>query len=338
MDLTTQYLGLTLSSPLVASANPMAENLENVKRMAEAGASAIVLPSLFEEQLRQEQIELHHHTTYGTESFPEALTYFPEQEEYEVGPDRYLEHIRRAKEAVEVPIIASLNGSTLGGWTDFAANMEQAGADAIELNIYGIPTDINMSGSHVEAETVEIVKAVKGAVTVPVAVKLSPFYSNMANMAKQLADAGADGLVLFNRFYQPDVDLETLEVRPNVLLSTAQALRLPLRWIAILHGRVEVDLAATSGVHAAADAIKLLLVGAKVTMMASAIIRNGIDHLRLVESGLVQWMDENEYDSVQLMQGSLSQINSGDPSGFERVQYMRAVSSIPDDYAKLYNL
>jgi dihydroorotate dehydrogenase (fumarate) len=295
-----------------------------------------VLYSLFEEQLALEQIELHHHMTFGTESYAESLTYFPEPKEYKVGPDGYLEHIRRAKEAVEVPIIASLNGRSIGGWTKFASQMEQAGADAIELNIYSIPTDLDRSSADIEQDTLDIVKAVKSAVTIPVAVKLSPYYSNMANMAKRLGEAGADGLVLFNRFYQPDIDLEALEVKPHVLLSTPQAMRLPLRWIAILYGRLHLDFAATSGVHHADDVIKLLMVGANVTMMASALMRNGIDHVRSVEAGVRHWLEANEYESVQQLQGSLSMLNSRDAAAFERAQYMRAINSIPDEYRRSY--
>lgn len=336
MDFTTRYLGKTLRSPIIASASPLSQRLDDIRQLEDAGAGAVVLYSLFEEQITLEQMELHHHMTFGTESFAESLTYFPDPGEYKVGPDGYLNHIRRAKESVDIPIIASLNGRSIGGWTKFAAQMEQAGADAIELNIYSIPTDLDRSGAEVEADTLEIVRAVKASVAIPVSVKLSPYYSNMANMAKQLVEAGADGLVLFNRFYQPDIDLEALEVTPNVILSSPQALRLPLRWIAILYGRLQVDLAATSGVHQAEDVIKLLLSGASVTMMASALMRNGIDHLRSVEAGVRHWMTEQEYESVQQMQGSLSMLNSRDAAAFERAQYMRAINSIPHEYRRTY--
>jgi dihydroorotate dehydrogenase (fumarate) len=336
MDFTTQYLGKQLRSPIVASASPLSQQIDDIRRLEDAGVGAVVLYSLFEEQLALEQIELHHHMTFGTESYAESLTYFPEPKEYKVGPDGYLEHIRRAKEAVEVPIIASLNGRSIGGWTKFASQMEQAGADAIELNIYSIPTDLDRSSADIEQDTLDIVKAVKSAVTIPVAVKLSPYYSNMANMAKRLGEAGADGLVLFNRFYQPDIDLEALEVKPHVLLSTPQAMRLPLRWIAILYGRLHLDFAATSGVHHADDVIKLLMVGANVTMMASALMRNGIDHVRSVEAGVRHWLEANEYESVQQLQGSLSMLNSRDAAAFERAQYMRAINSIPDEYRRSY--
>ena len=332
MDLRTYYLGLELKSPLVASASPLAEELSHLREMEDAGAAAVVLPSLFEEQIIRDQLELHHHLTYGTDSFAEALDYFPMSEEFHVGPNLYLEHIRQAKAALDIPVIASLNGRSIGGWTGFARQMEEAGADAIELNIYRIAGDIDTPGQVIEDETIEIVKAVRNAVSVPVAVKISPFYSSVANVSYKLVQAGANGLVLFNRFYQPDIDLEALEVRPNVLLSTPQALRLPLRWIALLHGRVPADLAATGGIHTGTDAIKMLLVGASVTMMASALFKQGIGHFKTVEAEIRQWMEENEYESVRQMQGSLSQLNSPDPASFERAQYLRAVSRIPDQY------
>lgn len=334
MDLTTTYLGMTLRTPLVVSANPLSEDIDNIKRMEDAGAAAVVLYSLFEEQLAQQQHELHYHLTQGIESFAEALSYFPVVETFHLGPEGYLEHIRRAKEVVGIPVIASLNGSSIGGWTNFARQMEQAGADAIELNVYYIPTDMELTGAQVEETYIDILKAVKSVVNIPVAIKLSPFFSNMAYMARRLDDAGADALVLFNRFYQPDIDLEALEVRPNVLLSTPQSLRLPLRWIAILFGRIRANLAATSGIHNGEDVVKILLAGANVTMMASAILRNGIDHVRVVEKGLRVWMAEHEYESVRQMQGSLSQMNCADGSAFERAQYMRAVTTLPPEYFK----
>jgi dihydroorotate dehydrogenase (fumarate) len=327
MDIRTHYLGLPLRSPLVVSASPLSEKLENIKRMEDAGASAVVLYSLFEEQIKREREMLHHYLMYGTESYAEALTYFPEPEQYHAGPDEYLELIRKAKEAVDIPIIASLNGTSIGGWTKFAHRMEEAGADALELNIYYIPTDLDLPGSQVEETYLNILTAVKQAVQIPVAIKLGPFFSNMANMARKLDQAGANALVLFNRFYQPDIDLETLEVRPNVLLSTPQALRLPLTWIGILYGRIVADLAASSGVHTAEDVLKLVMAGANVTMMTSALLRNGIDHLRVVEADLVRWMEEHEYESIAQMRGSVSQINAEDPSAFERAQYMRALTS-----------
>lgn len=327
MNLSTTYLGLALRTPLVASASPLSEDIGNIKRLEDAGASAVVHYSLYEEQLRMDTHALHYHMTQGTESYAEALTYFPEPDQFRLGPTAYLEHIRKAKEAVDIPIIASLNGTSLGGWTKFAAQMQQAGADALELNIYYIPTDMTLSGAAVEETYIEILKAVKEAVTIPVAIKLSPYFSNMANMAKRLDEAGADGLVLFNRFYQPDFDLENLEVRPNVLLSTPQSLRLPLRWIAILYGRLQASLAGTSGIHSGQDVLKMLMAGADVTMMASALLRHGIGRLSEIESELVQWLETHEYESVAQLKGSMSQINSADPSAFERAQYMKALTT-----------
>lgn len=329
MDLSTTYLGLKLRSPLVPAASPLSDDVSNLKQMEDAGAAAVVLYSLFEEQLRLERAELNQHLTQGTESFPEALTYFPEPAEFHVGPEEYLKHIAQAKAAVKIPIIASLNGSTLGGWTDYALKIQQAGADAIELNIYSIPTDPNVSAAQVETAYAQIVAAVKSAVTIPVAVKLSPFFTNFAYVAKSLVDEGADGLVLFNRFYQPDIDLEMLEVTPNVLFSTPMAMRLPLRWIAILYGRVQTSLAATSGIHRASDVAKMLLVGADVTQLCSALMRHGIKQISVIERELTEWLEQHEYDSVAQLKGSLSQKNCNDPSAYERAQYMRAISSFP---------
>jgi len=328
IDLSTAYLGLRLRTPLVASASPLSRDLDAVRRLEDAGAAAIVLYSLFEEQLRQEELDLEYHLAAGTDSFAESLSYFPQASEFQTGPEGYLEHIRRAKTAVKIPVIASLNGSTLGGWTKFARQIESAGADAIECNIYSIPTNPDLLAADVEKNYIEILRAVKSAVSIPVAVKLSPFFSNMANMAKRLGEAGADGLVLFNRFYQPDIDLEELELRPNVLLSGPQALRLPLTWIGILFGRVPVSLAATSGVHNADDVLKLLMVGANVTMLCSALMRNGTNHLRHIERGMREWMEEHEYESVLQMLGSMSQLRCPDPAAFERAQYMRAVKGM----------
>jgi dihydroorotate dehydrogenase (fumarate) len=327
MDLTTQYLGLKLRNPLVPAACPLCDDIDNLKRMEDAGAAAVVLPSLFEEQLRQDRAELNERLEQGTESYAEALTYFPEPEEYRVGPETYLEHIQQAKAAVQIPVIASLNGSTLGGWTDYAQQIQQAGADALELNIYAIPTDPDLPAAAIEDIYVQIVQAVKAQVTMPVTVKLSPFFTNFAHVAKRLDEAGADGLVLFNRFYQPDIDLEELEVVPNILLSTPMAMRLPLRWVAILYGRIQADLAASSGVHRATDAIKMIMAGASVATMASALLRHGIKHLTAVETELKQWMEEHEYESVTQMRGSMSQRNCPDPSSFERAQYMKALAT-----------
>mgnify|MGYP005850837305 CR=1 FL=1 len=335
MDITTTYLGLNLRSPFVPSAAaPLSEEVDNIKRMEDAGAAAVVLHSVFEEQLKQEQYELHHHLSYGTESFAEALSYFPEPETFHVGPEVYLEHIRKAKAMVEIPIIASLNGSSLGGWTHFAKLIQEAGADALELNIYNIPTDMHKTGAQVEQEYLDIVAAVRSEVTIPVALKLSPFFSNMAYMAKRFDDLHVDGLVLFNRFYQPDIDIEELVVRPNIMLSSAQDMRLPMRWIAILYGRINADLAATRGVMHGRDAVKMLMAGAKVTQICSVLLRHGIPYIQTLEQELKHWMEEHEYESVRLMQGSMSQINCPDESAFERVQYMKGIQSYhPDSFA-----
>jgi dihydroorotate dehydrogenase (fumarate) len=327
-DLSTTYLGLKLNTPLVVSASPLSQEIHGIRRLEDSGASAIVLYSLFEEQLRQEARELEYHLSAGTESFAESLTYLPMRGEFRTGPEGYLDHIRKAKDTVGVPIIASLNGATLGGWTKYAKEMEEAGADAIECNIYSIAADVDVSGVEVEQRYIDILRAVKAAVRIPVAVKLGPFFSNMANMARKLELAGADGLVLFNRFYQPDIDLDELEIRPNVLLSTPQALRLPLTWIGILYGRVRVDLAATSGIHSAEDVIKLLLVGADVTMLCSVLLRDGVGKVREIERDLREWLEYHEYESVNQMQGSMSQLRCPDPGAFERAQYMRAVKGI----------
>jgi dihydroorotate dehydrogenase (fumarate) len=328
IDLSTQYLGLKLRTPLVPSASPLSHEVSSIRRLEDAGASAVVLYSLFEEQLRQESLELDYHLNEATESFAESLTFFPQPSEFRLGPDGYLELIRKAKQAVKIPIIASLNGTTVGGWTRYARDIQHAGADALECNIYYIPTDPTLSSAQVEQTYVEIVHSVKSAVTIPVAVKISPFFSNLAYMAQRLDAAGADGLVLFNRFYQPDIDLEELEIKPNVLLSTPQALRLPLTWIGILHGRVKASLAATSGIHDAQDVIKLLMVGANVTMVCSSLLRNGINHIRTLEQGMKDWMEKHEYESVGQMQGSMSQLRCSDPGAFERAQYMRAIKGI----------
>ncbi len=325
MDLSTQYLGLRLKSPLVPSASPLSEDLDNIKRMEDAGAAAVVLYSIFEEQIRSERYELHQALTQGTESYPEALSYFPDPTQLFVGVEDYLKHIERAKAATNIPIIPSINGCTLGGWTDFAKQIEQAGADALELNLYNIPTNADQSGADIEQQYVDVLAAVKAAVTIPVAVKVSPFFTNFANMAKRFDEAGASGLVLFNRFYQPDIELETLEVVPNVMYSTPMAMRLPMRWIAILYERIRADLAATSGVHRGTDVVKMIMAGAGVTMLCSSVLRHGIKHIRVIEQELRDWMDEHEYASIDQMRGSLSQKYCADPGAFERAQYIRAV-------------
>jgi dihydroorotate dehydrogenase (fumarate) len=328
IDLTTTYLGLKLRTPLVPSASPLSHEIDSICRLEDAGASAVVLYSLFEEQLHQESAELEHRLSEHTDSFAEATTYLPQPGEFRIGPEGYLNHIRKAKKAVSIPVIASLNGTTAGGWISYAKQIEEAGADAIECNIYGIAADPEMNSAEIEQTYLDIVKAVRSAVSLPVAVKLSPFFSNMSNMARRLDAAGANALVLFNRFYQPDIDLEELEIKPNVLLSTPQALRLPLTWIGILFGKVNANLAATSGVHGPEDVIKLLMVGADVTMLCSTLLRNGISHLGYIEEGLREWMEKHEYESVQQMKGSMSQLRCPDPSAFERAQYMKAVKGV----------
>lgn len=328
VNLSTTYLGLRLKSPLVTSAcQALTENLDSIKRIEDAGAGAIVMHSLFEEQVASDALELHKHTTAHTDSFAEAASFFPEPEDYVLGPDEYLELLAKAKKSVKVPLIASLNGTTAGGWTQIAKQMEQAGADALELNIYRVNADASRKSEDLEQEYVDILKSVKKQVRIPVAVKLSPYFTSMANMAKRLDEAGANGLVLFNRFYQPDIDLEELEVRPDVILSSPLSMRLPLTWIGLLHGRVTADLAATSGIHKAEDAIKLILVGANVTMLCSVLLRYGVDQIKVITKRLQEWMQEKGYESVDEMRGSISQEKCDDPSAFERAQYLRVIHS-----------
>jgi dihydroorotate dehydrogenase (fumarate) len=327
MNLATTYLGLELKNPIVPSAGPLSYKLDDMKRLEDAGAAAIVMYSLFEEQIAHESSELYHYLSNGTDSFAEALTYFPDARQYNLGPDAYIELIRNAKKSLGIPIIGSLNGISVGGWIKYAKKVEDAGADALELNVYYIPTDFALSGIDVEDRYVEVLNAVKEVVKIPVAMKLSPFFSSMSHMAQRLVNAGANGLVLFNRFYQPDLDLEMLEARPNVILSTPQALRLPMRWIAILHGKVRASLAATSGIHSAEDVVKMLMVGANVTMMCSALLKHGPQHIATVLIDLERWMITHEYVSVQQMRGSMSHKSIADPSAFERANYMKALHS-----------
>ncbi len=327
MDLSTSYLGLKLKNPVVPSASPLSHSLDSMRRLEDAGASAIVMYSLFEEQIAHETAELNHYLSYGTESFAEALTYFPESDDYNLGPEEYVGLIHKAKQSLGIPVIGSLNGVSTGGWIKYAKKIEEAGADALELNVYYIPTDPKLAGDDVENRYFEVLNAVKSTVRIPVAMKLNPFFSSLANIAHRLDAAGADGLVLFNRFYQPDIDLETLEVKPNVILSTPQALRLPLRWIAILHGRVKASLAATSGIHTALDVLKMLMAGADVTMMASALLKLGPEQIKTILADMDQWMLEHEYHSVQQMKGSMSQKSIADPAAFERANYMKALQS-----------
>lgn len=326
MDLSTNYLGLHLKNPIVPSASPLSRSVDSMKRMEDAGAAAIVMYSLFEEQIAHESAELNHYLSYGTESFAESLTYFPESQEYHLGPDEYIELVRAAKERLAIPIIGSLNGISPGGWIEYGKKIERAGADALELNVYYIPTDPELTGQEVEDRYLEVLHAVKQAVKIPVAMKLSPFFSSMAYMAHRLDVAGANGLVLFNRFYQPDIELETLDIVPGVVLSTPMAMRLPLRWIAILHGKVKASLAATSGIHTSTDVIKMLMAGADVTMMCSALLKHGPSHITTVLAEVRQWMLEHEYVSLQQMKGSMSQKSVADPAAFERANYMKALN------------
>lgn len=327
MDLTTTYLGLKLKNPIVPSASPLSYTLDSMKQLEDAGASAIVMYSLFEEQIAHERSELLHYLSHGTESYAEALSYFPDVQQYNLGPDDYLEHIQSAKNSLAIPIIGSLNGVSVGGWNEYAKKIEEAGADALELNIYYIPAGLTTSGDEIEKKYLEVLQAIRQTVKIPIAVKLSPFFSTMANIAIKFEQAGANGLVLFNRFYQPDIDLETLEVRPNVILSTPNAMRLPMRWIAILYGKIKASLAATSGIYTAEDVLKMLMVGADVTMMCSALLKHGPDHITKVLKDLERWMTENEYISVQQMKGSMSQKSVADPAAFERANYMKSLHS-----------
>ena len=327
MNLTTNYLGMVLKNPIVASSSPLSHSVDSIRRLEDAGASAVVMYSLFEEQIGFDSYYVDYHLTQGIDSYAESLSYFPDMHSYNVGPDEYLELIRRAKQAVNIPIIGSLNGASVGGWTDYAALIEQAGADALELNIYYLPTSSDITGFEVESIYLDILATVREAVTIPLAVKLSPFFSSIANMSARLADHGADGLVLFNRFYQPDFDLENLEVAPRLVLSNSNELRLPLRWVAILYGRLEADLAITSGVHTSQDVIKGLMAGAKVTMMASELLQNGVRRIGQVLNEIVAWLTEREYESVMQMIGSMSQKHCAEPAAFERANYMKMLQS-----------
>ncbi len=326
-DLTTKYLGMTLKNPLVVSASPLSAEVDNIRRMEDSGASAVVLPSLFEEQIQVESNTLDHFLWQGTESFAESLTYMPDMAGYKLGPDGYLEHLRKAKQAVKIPVIGSLNGVSTGGWVGYAKKIEEAGADALELNIYFIPTNAEMSGGQVEQMYVDLVAQVKASIHIPVAVKIGAYFSSLPNMAKRLDQAGANALVLFNRFYQPDFDLEALEVVPNLILSTPHELLLRLNWVAVLYGKVKADLAITGGVHSALDVLKSMMAGASVAMMTSALLRNGIGHLATVQTELLKWMEEHEYESIHQMRGSMSQRAVADPSAFQRANYVKVLSS-----------
>ncbi len=332
MDLTTTYMGLKLKNPLVPSASPLSQEISTIKKLEDAGASAIVIYSLFEEQISFEADELDFYLEHGTDSFAEALSYFPETEDFERGPEEYLEHIRKVKESVDIPVIGSLNGISTGGWIDYAQKIQQAGADALELNVYFIPTDPEQDSQKIEGLYREILKAVKANVSIPVAIKLSPYFSAMAHMAIELDQLGADALVLFNRFYQPDLDLEALEVKPGVVLSNSDDLRLPLRWIAILYGKVKASLAGTTGVHTGIDALKLLMAGADVAQMCAALLLHGPSYIGTVLNEMKEWMEKHEYDSVSMMKGSMSQKSVAEPAAFERANYMKALRTFRSQY------
>jgi dihydroorotate dehydrogenase (fumarate) len=325
MNLDTKYLNLTLHSPLVVSASPLSQNLDNIKRMEDSGAGAVVLYSVFEEQLRLEQKLYEYYKEHPTATPADALALFPAQKQFHTGLDDYLNHIGKCKDTVEIPIIASLNCKSLGNWAEFAQKIEAAGADALELNIYHIPTNMDQPAEHIEAMYLTVVKMVKAAIKIPVAVKLSPYFTNLAGMARRLDDAGADALVLFNRFYQPDFDPTTLSLKSDIPLGSPSDSRLPLHWIAILYGYVKPDLAATGGIYTAEDVVKMLMVGAKVTMLASVLLIEGIDYLRIIEQDLRLWLDQNDYTSVAGLQGILRQFHSKDAGTFERTEYVRAI-------------
>jgi dihydroorotate dehydrogenase (fumarate) len=327
VDLSTSYLGLSLKNPLVASASPLSKKVETAIQLEQCGASAIVMYSLFEEQIIQESLKLHNDLLRGAESFAEALTYLPDYGLYSVGPETYLDMVRKIKKAVSIPVIGSLNGVSTGGWVDYARKIQDAGADALELNLYYLATDPDLTGSELEDSYTTLVRDVRKQVQIPLAVKLSPFYTSLPNFARRLVESGADGLVLFNRFYQPDFDLEELKVVPNLVLSSPHDMRLPLRWIAILYGRVQADYALTSGVHSAEDIVKAVMAGASVTMVASAFLQKGIDRAGAMLSELTMWMEENEYVSINQMKGSMSQQAVAEPAAFERANYMTVLSS-----------
>ncbi len=325
MNLSTTYMGIPLKNPIVPSASPISESVDNIRRLADAGAPAVIMFSIFEEQLRMDAAAMDHYTTAGDNIYAESTSFFPPLEEYHVAPTRYLDIINRASQAVDIPIIGSLNGLSSEGWIDYATQIEQAGAAALELNIFMVPTDPKVSGSQVEQHYIDIVKAVKDAVTIPVAVKMSPFFSSIANMSKRFEEAGADGLVLFNRFIQPDFDLEELEVVPTLHLSTPQEIVLPLRWIAILYGKLGISLGATRGVHSAVEVVKYILAGADIVCTTAALLKHGIPVLGRMLEDLEKWMDEHEYESVEQMKGAMSQKSVSDPSAFERANYIKTI-------------
>jgi dihydroorotate dehydrogenase (fumarate) len=332
VELGSRYLGLALRTPLVASSSPLTGDLDGLRRLEDAGASAAILPSLFEEQITFESMEIDRLLETGSQTFAEALDYFPQLDDYNTGPDHYLELLAAAKQRLAIPVIGSLNGSSPGGWLEHARLIEQAGADALELNLYVVAADPDETPGALEARQREVVAAVRRAIAIPLAVKIGPSYTALAHTARELVRAGADGLVLFNRFYQPDLDLESFDVIPRLRLSTSDELRLPLRWIAILHGRVEASLAATSGVHTREDALKAVLAGADAVMLASALLEFGPEHLRRLERGMSDWMAEREYASIEQLKGSASQRSVADPAAFERANYMKTLKSYSSSF------
>jgi dihydroorotate dehydrogenase (fumarate) len=329
-DLSTTYLGLNLKNPLVASASPLSKKVERARRLEEAGMAAVVMHSLFEEQIIHESLELDHFLNRGSESFAEALSYLPDGGLYGISPEKYLNQVAGLKKALSIPVIGSLNGVSKGGWTSYARRIEEAGADALELNMYYVATDMDMTSSDIEDTQVELVAEVKSAIRIPLAVKISPFVTSIPNFVKRLVDAGADGLVLFNRFYQPDFDLDELEIVHSLDLSTSSDLRLPLRWISILHGRVEADFALTSGIHTHTDVLKAMMAGSKVAMMASGLLHDGEQLVVRILTDLEAWMKEREYESIRQMQGSMSQKSVREPAAFERANYMKVLGSFRD--------
>jgi dihydroorotate dehydrogenase (fumarate) len=327
IDLRSTYLGLPLKNPLVAAASPLSQKVETAVRLEEAGVAAIVMYSLFEEQIIQESLKFHTDLTRGIDSYAEALTYFPDIGQYSIGPNTYLEHLKKVKQAVQIPVIGSLNGVSSGGWISYAQKIEQAGADALELNLYSVATDVEMSAEEIEKAHIALVSEMRKGVRIPIAVKLSPFYTALPHFARRLVEAGADGLVLFNRFYQPDFDLEELEVVPHLVLSNSNEMRLPLRWIAILYGRLEADFALTSGVHSAEDFLKSIMAGASAVMVASEFLQNGLGRARQILDDAQTWLEEHEYVSIAQAKGSMSQRSIADPALFERANYMKVLSS-----------
>jgi dihydroorotate dehydrogenase (fumarate) len=329
-DLSTTYLGLNLKNPLVVSASPLSKNIDKARKLEEVGASAIVMYSLFEEQIIHESLELDHYLTRGTDSFAEAMSYLPDGGMYSVGPEKYLNQVAGLKKALNIPVIGSLNGVSKGGWTKYAKQIQDAGADALELNLYYIPTDLDLTALELENAQLELVAQVKSAISIPLAVKLSPFITALPNFARRVVEAGANGLVLFNRFYQPDFDLNELKIVPSLDLSTSAELRLPLRWISILHGKINADFALTSGVHTVSDVLKTMMAGAKVAMMASNLLHNGEQIIPPMLTELETWMKEREYVSIKQMQGSMSQKSVKEPAAFERANYMNVLNSFRD--------